>query len=73
MTIDYQLVFQASIPVDVFFFSSKQVYIELFWLQPTYISPKKNSFIIKVNSNFLELQTLTDFACNRCTFAPSYK
>lgn len=51
MTIDYQLVFQASIPVDVFFFSSKQVYIEL----------------------FLELQTLTDFACNRCTFAPSYK
>lgn len=41
MTIDYQLVFQASIPVDVFFFSSKQVYIELFWLQPTYISPKK--------------------------------
>lgn len=72
ITIDYQLIFQASIPVDVFFFHQNKRILNYFDYNHFYITPK-NSFIIKVNSNFLELQTLTDFACNCCTFAPSYK
>lgn len=73
MTIDYQLVFQASIPVDVFFFHQNKCILNYFDYNQLLYHQKKNSFIIKVNSKFLELQTLTDFACNRCTFAPSYK
>lgn len=41
MTIDYQLVFQASIPVDVFFFIKTSVYWTILTTTNFYITKKK--------------------------------